>query len=443
MIRAAGLYQIVHSDRLQASMRRMEHVTRFAFASLFFLSCQQSQASLDGRLTQVEIADTLISISTNADLQVLSGDLRVLWQGPSIERPRRLALVGSVLVAVDDSHMTLIDLVNGSARVVGRGGDGPGEFRYITAVGPWPKDSLVAYDGRQRRITILPLQGDGARVLHVSLPFPYVEPRRYNNVLLARDGGVFMLLHTLLDSREEVSAHAALAFMHPDSANPTVLREWDDIRYMGVGPRTVAPRTLFGHTLAMAVGPGPVVAFGDGMEYCIKIETFAADALRPRFERVCREWQAARVGREIRNPDFGEVPDGTARDQLREVHRQQRIPDQIPAYDMLLIGTDGSLWVRTVAPEMARIHPSLARWFPERGPEYHTWERFDPGRRLVGRYNVPSKFTPHVATTTLLYGFYETETGEIVVAELLLDGERVTSSLWTQGPRRSRGETGR
>ncbi len=74
---------------------------------------------------------------------------------------------GLVVADVFACTLTIVDRPSGKVRDVwGACGDGPGEFRQISAVTVW-KDSLFVYDQRRREVVVLSPTGDEVRRLPV------------------------------------------------------------------------------------------------------------------------------------------------------------------------------------------------------------------------------------------------------------------------------------
>ncbi|MEX0892325.1 MAG: hypothetical protein WEB88_09150 [Gemmatimonadota bacterium] len=84
----------------------------------------------------------------------LRQDLRLEFQGTS---PWNSAVVLSDgrLVASNGTHVKFLGPDGALERIVGQEGDGPGEFRQIHGLCPLAGDSVVVWDGRVRRVTIL------------------------------------------------------------------------------------------------------------------------------------------------------------------------------------------------------------------------------------------------------------------------------------------------
>lgn len=88
-----------------------------------------------------------------------------------------VALRDGIVVANAGTHELRFYGRDGSLRsVVGRQGSGPGEFRIITWIQVLPGDSLLAYDGGQRRMSLWTARGEYVRDIPVVFGMPRVEP---------------------------------------------------------------------------------------------------------------------------------------------------------------------------------------------------------------------------------------------------------------------------
>jgi len=72
-----------------------------------------------------------------------------------------------------EARVIVVDTKGRLARMVGRRGEGPGEFRFVGSLG-WMGDSLWVSDPAMRRLSFFGADGEYLR----SLPFPVLRPRR-------------------------------------------------------------------------------------------------------------------------------------------------------------------------------------------------------------------------------------------------------------------------
>jgi hypothetical protein len=248
--------------------------------------------------------------------------------------------------------------------------------------------------------------------MRLMLPSTFATVRQQTSSLVRHAGGILLYASTQMDARKEVSTRAALVRYSRDGDSAEVIDAWDDLRYFGEG-RYLAPRTLFPAEMLFDLSPGATYAAGDGMQYCVTIKPAAPGAPgNGRVLQICREWERPLLGAGIRDPDFSVLPDPV---EHQRIHRRQQLPERMPSYDELRFDLNGRLWVRTVGPDMAEIHPVLLSWFPERGPSTRSWDVFAPAGELLATVILPSTFRPMVITADRAFGYLKLESGEIAI----------------------------
>jgi hypothetical protein len=120
---------------------------------LLLLGCAE-QPDPKKKVVIDSIGDTIVVTSYDSPPTIRMDSTTVEWQSFELESPDRLTIVGQVLVIGDMRRLHLLDLVTKQVVTVGRGGDGPGEFRSIAAIGAMPGDRIGVYDAALRRLTI-------------------------------------------------------------------------------------------------------------------------------------------------------------------------------------------------------------------------------------------------------------------------------------------------
>lgn len=352
--------------------------------------------------------DTLVLTSLGRGDTVTVNGVRVLWQSAELDRPRSMVLSGNLLVIGDRTRVHLVRTVGDSVITFGRDGDGPGEFRSIYSVGVFSPDTVAVYDGRNVRLTYLSPTGELLGSRRITPQAPFMNPSFAGHPLIPWRGG-FLWQVTSGVAVGAVTRHA-LGWHDPVADTAVVLEEWEGQRLVDLGGVFGPPET-FGPIVQIAIGPGPRVAVGNGLEYCITVRSLEAGTMR----RLCRDRPRTPVGDGIRNPNLGVVQDDNRRRMIDAVVRSQELGDLLPSYDRLLFAMDGSLWIRTMGPELANVHPQLLGLRSELRPTHRVWDTFDPEGRFVQTVRLPTAFDPRVVTGTTIYGFYELATGEIVV----------------------------
>lgn len=172
-----------------------------------------------------------------------------------------------------------------------------------------------------------------------------------------------------------------------------------------------APPRLFGPRVIAALASDGHVAVGDGIEYCARVRSLADGT----FREACRIRAPVLVGDGVRDPDLSRIEDEGRREALANVIQKQEIGDHLPSFDRLLFDEEGRLWIRTLGPELADVHPYLRRDMPDLEPDYRSWDVFDTIGHLVGTVEVPSNFEPQAVALGRIFGFLEMATGEITI----------------------------
>lgn len=96
---------------------------------------------------------------------------------------------GRVVVADGGNNRLVFFTPEGEVETtVGRGGDGPGEFRRIQELGRWMGDSLAVWDDRARRVSLISPRGEYLRSFALALP----EGVRFARVLGFYPDGSFL-----------------------------------------------------------------------------------------------------------------------------------------------------------------------------------------------------------------------------------------------------------
>lgn len=394
----------------------MKSIPALAFGTILVAGCA-AEGNTGGTAVST-IADTTVVTSSGSRPTYSADSISVVLQSPELELPDRLMLIGDRLVIGDRRRLHFLDLSSGSVRSTGRPGDGPGEFRAVSALGASGADILV-FDVALDRLTVLDSSGKLVRTHRLSPSIPHFDVRRWNNVVHVAGQGVIMLLSTGMDNRKECSTNAALVWHDLAADTATVLRVWCDMRWMNVENRYVSPRFLFPEKMAFATSADGRVASGDGMGYCILVEYTSAEPNRRGPMKICRDWEPIALGPGIRRQDFSDLPvDEDTKRTLRNVLDQQRLPDHLPAYDRIQFDTSNRLWVRTLGPEFADLHPIMMDWLPERGPPRRSWDVFAVTGAMLGTVNLPAQFDPAVITEERAYGLYELATGEVVIGKI-------------------------
>jgi hypothetical protein len=343
----------------------------------------------------------------------------VLWRSDEIERPTSMALAtlpdGPRLLIGDGNYVHILALAGEGvvdAMTVGREGGGPGEYRAVGAVGAFPPDTLAVWDVGSMRLTLLDPAGELLATRSLPASGDY-RPRFRGAGLRRYDGNLLDVTAAPLAVGEQTPMALVLRPSSGDTA--TVLEEWPGREIQAFesgGQMMIGSTRLFGDGTRAGVGPGGWVARGDGEAYCVTV--FRVDAAEsPR--RLCRARERTPVGDGIRHPDWSQIENPGQRDVIKALSGAMDVGDLMPSYDRLVWSEDGDLWVRTMGPEVAEVHPYLLAFQAVDGPAYRLWDVFDPAEGKVQTVRIPAELDAQVMDGSTVYGFYELPTGEITV----------------------------
>ena len=275
---------------------------------------------------------------------------------------------GSIVVADAGSHQVRRYAPDGTLRwVVGRDGEGPGEFRQLATVARFRGDSVVALDYWLGRATVIGPDGGIGRAFHPYGPRPAVERLLAvdETTLVAQvsayermegNAGLFRIPAHVVAISPDGAVADTLATLH---GVETFLRERGD------------SRPLFPRYGQVAVGAGRVV-LGDADRMA-----FTVHAPSGAVERVVRVpaydlTVSARQIEQERAVMLGPRPDARRRALLA------MMPDPAtrPAYTQLEVDATGAVWAAGFRALADTLGPTA-------------WELFDADGRWLGATELP------------------------------------------------------
>lgn len=393
--------------------------TSLAIAGLL-AACTPPGRSIAWEGTTGAIGDTTIITTTRGSLHGTRAldSVQVIWRSDSLDRPSQVLVSGPGTLAVADRERIFVLGTDGTVRsVLGRRGEGPGEFQRVGVIGGWG-DTLAGLDRQNRHFSLF--RPDGT-LLH-------------SGVIRLVDG-----LTNLIPSRLGVTANGLMAawgtFVATDGTpgvggvvrsgwrgdTAVVLRRITGQPYVFSATGGAARAVMFGPNPMVAIGVDGRYAIADGVEYCI--DTGQGDGTAP--VRICRAWDRVRVSPSIRTPDYAAImrESGATEESLagiREILTLISIPDRRNAIDWLFWDSVGRLWVRVVDSREAEVHPFLSRYTPARLPRDARWDVFAVDGRLAWELTLPRAFTPFDATAERAFGLLDTPEGDLAVAAVAL-----------------------
>jgi hypothetical protein len=308
--------------------------------------------------------------------------------------------VGGVLVANSgNGEIRFFDSDGVFQRSTGRKGGGPGEFEDLMWILRTRGDSLMAYDWRYRRVSILSPQGDFVRSFELDI--------------LATAGGFPVLSESFSDGHLLLAAEMTFASgevpqgTQRDSALYYILDPEGDLQQnLGAFPggesfNKMEGETWFGGGLVFGRFGQAAVA-GDGFYYG------ASDRYEVgyygRNRRLRRLIRAQHENLQVTQEDIDRYVTRaleTARDEeQRQVRRtlfeSMPFPDRMPAYSDFEVDADENLWVEE---------------YRRPGDDQPRWRVFDPDGVWLGTVEVPPGLRIYEIGTDYLLGRWDDELG--------------------------------
>lgn len=288
--------------------------------------------------------------------------------------------------------------------VFGREGEGPGEFAELTWVEPYRADSLVAWDARLSRLTVIGPDGERGRTIPLGAAtgvatagsdFRSTAASRLLATGVADDGHFVARRGDLAIGPGDTTAvrRDPFAYLLLDEQG-TPLREIvrlpDDETFVWAteSSRAARPRA-FGRTTAVEVR-GDRFAFAQNDGFAVR----ELDLSGTRPARTVREERepapvtpAHRKAWRDRNAPSDRLPDW-ARASAQAQIDEMRFPEALPPHGDLVLGPEGAVWL-----EEYRAGP---------GAEV-VWTRFSPGGDSR-RIRFPPGFQLHAVDGSRAYG---------------------------------------
>jgi len=233
----------------------------------------------------------------------------------------------------------------------GREGQGPGEFENVQIVhGCVSADRIVVYDIWTQRVSVFNDEGDlvdDYRLLYNGLPI-----RRFGCAPNGRLGFTGYSDQTVegLASEELYRELMTLGWVELGDTAATTMRQripGSELRYLG--PGNAMPGSIWAHNVAIAAAIEGIW-FGSSEDYEVALIGWTGETIR----RI--RWQGPDLNVTQRDVDRyrdalegsyrrGGDPNWRARFERRWAWESENVPDVFPAYDRLMIGDDGVLWV--------------------------------------------------------------------------------------------------
>lgn len=261
-------------------------------------------------------------------------------------------------------------------------GEGPGEFLSLSWVGVLPGDSVLAWDFRSRRVTVLAPDGETARTY---TPTP-AEGTTTAAPMAVLDGG-------------RVLANGGVTFSGGEGQGTEVV--WPQVGYyLADLEGAIQDSVLSAHTGEMVVmrdagsigvmppplaRTGFVDARGDwivsGASQAVDLAVRSSDGTLLRRVRLPVPPETPADGDLERAVDaqLGADADPEARRTRMRQLADVSLPDRYPVADQVVVEADGTIWLRIWRAPWASDEPAR-------------WRIFDPAGAFLGILTVPSGF---------------------------------------------------
>lgn len=293
------------------------------------------------------------------------------------------ALLSRGRIAVADggaSEIRVYDAAGGFVRADGRPGDGPGEYRQISALGVGPGDTIWVYDFGLRRFTFLntglmvvrsvTLSGDLGNVGAVApLSDGSFLVREYWSSRPAADLGLGLRRDSAAIARVDRAGNLR---------DTVALVPGREVVISSEGGRPVMSAPLGARMASVAwLRPTGEIVVGDQAGYELKVLGPAGDLRRTlRWAGADLRLDDSLVARAL-DARLAEVPAAQRPARRIELEALPRPPAR-PAHGEILTDPFGGIWV--------------AAWDPSGAPR--SWTVLDRNGRLIGVVGMPSGFEP-------------------------------------------------
>lgn len=320
---------------------------------------------------------------------------------------------GGVAVAAESPPQALVFGADGALKAtLGREGGGPGEFMRVSSVVP-AGDSVAVWDPDRRRISVFTRGGRFVREADLSELAPMgvmaapntSTPAAFTHLLPAPDGG--FLLFSVGAFGPETGVR------RPASPSYRLSRAGGVLDTLGPFPgyesysseRTgVLPYPFGANTYGVISGDGLVVGTAESPE--LRYHGVGGALVRivrwPGGDRavegpLVEQWETSLA------VWLEEMPPGQ-REMMRDLFDRIPRPDSLPAYDGVIAGADGRVWVGEYVGVLSIPATPIDRRVPPR-----RWLVFDPAGVVTATVETPPGFQPHAVSGTRVWGVFRDE----------------------------------
>ena len=321
--------------------------------------------------------ETSWSVSSDPLLDVGSADGPAEYQFSGVEAGVRLADGGIVICDAGSSEIRFYNAAGTFVRAIGRPGDGPGEYRRLTALGRGPGDSLWAYDFGLRRFTVLASDGTAIRTVSVGGSLSAV------NAVGQLPNGSFVVKESWStgtggDVKEGLERDPiAVVRISADGRTQDTIAviPGREVFISSEDGRAVMNTPLFAHTSVASVRDSEIV-LGDQSTFALWIYHGAGPTHVYRITGVDLRLSRGDVAGAIAARIAQAPPERMTA--ARTHYAGMAVPETRPAYGALAVDRRGDVWVSTYSPT---AEPARA------------WYVFSPDGRWLGEIRMPERFS--------------------------------------------------
>jgi len=293
----------------------------------------------------------------------------------SVQDAIRLA-DGSLVVGARAGDIRIFSASGSFLGSVGGRGEGPGEFQMVTSLHVTPGDSILAFDGRARRVTVIGPDRTVERIVPIALPLPrrFTPLDRVTWLVavppldddLTPDARIYRTPMPVI----RVSREGALRDTVATVAGPEGV-------FLEVSSGLADARPIFGRDAHLAVRGGRfLLGSAETMEYRIHAPDGSLERIVrvPDYDLTLDEGMldAERAARLGMNSSPGS----------RELLSLLPTPSARPAYSELRVDSEGCVWAAEHNGEFVHML----------GPEPRDWEVFGPDDAWLGSVRLPARF---------------------------------------------------
>ncbi len=383
-----------------------------ALAVTFSLACAEGHGEAKVASASTSEGDTtVVTITAPESLPALFVPLdspRVVWTPEELGRPAGMAVGPDGRITVSDrAHIYAMQPGADTTEVVGREGDGPGEYRSVRALLAEPTGAFTLLDPRARRMIHFDPHGVADSTWSVNRDFtPYSFLGNLDGVLVVAVGPG--MVHT---GDPPDTLYLKLA----SGDTGTVVGKLTQYVWAQTPSGILAPRDAYPPQMLLSGTATSGFAFSDGLEYDIR---WWRPEASPHWMHIARAWAPppTSIDREPPESLISELWGGT--EMVKMVGSMQRGEHKYSLESVVLI-PGGTLWVRPVDSSYV-YHPWYYNQLSQLRQPTWLWEVFGADGTLRAQVRLSSMFTPKTIYDCQLYGFLEDSDGAFSVATIAL-----------------------